>query len=94
MNARLPPPRRIRVAILDSGIDTTHPAFAAALKEGHIETASFLDDKSLPSNADDDGHGTHTAYLALQVAPRSRLLVARVYRYGTPDAMETALPAI
>ncbi|ORY09034.1 peptidase S8/S53 domain-containing protein [Clohesyomyces aquaticus] len=94
VHARPLPPRRVCIAIIDSGLDTSHPAFADAFKDNRITTKSFLADRSLPADADDDGHGTHTAHLALQVAPRARLVAARVYQHGTPEAMEAALPAI
>lgn len=37
----------------------------------------------LSADEDHDGHGTHSAHLALLVAPHTKLFVARIVRYGT-----------
>ncbi|MDZ4804710.1 MAG: S8 family serine peptidase [Candidatus Eisenbacteria bacterium] len=76
------------VAILDTGIDFSHPALA-----GHIHPASrdFLDGDTdaseSPNGIDDDGdgfidealgHGTHVAGLVRLVAPEAKIMVLRV----------------
>lgn len=45
----------LTVAVLDTGVDSTHPDLAGKLVPGY----DFLNDKSDP--ADDGGHGTHNA---------------------------------
>ena len=75
--------RGIRVAVLDTGIDTSHPDFA-----GRIElTRSFIVGESAK---DGNGHGTHVAGTIgavrtpaggkrrFSVAPNSRLLIGKV----------------
>ncbi|MCJ1267198.1 hypothetical protein MMC22_007083 [Lobaria immixta] len=37
----------------------------------------------ISADEDHDGHGTHSAHLALVVAPHTKLFVARIVRYGT-----------
>lgn len=63
----------VRIAILDTGIDTSHPAFV-----GRIEaTASFIPNETVD---DGHGHGTHCAGTAAGRAPTGR-------RFGVaPDA--------
>ena len=54
-----------------------------------IGKKNFCDDRDDDENVDDiDGHGTHVAGIILQLAPRARLLIARVFQgnkdYGRP----------
>lgn len=51
------------VAIVDSGIDLTHPDLAAKI---HPESYNVLDKSNKP--ADDHGHGTHCAGIAAAIA--------------------------
>jgi subtilisin family serine protease len=71
----------VRVALLDTGIDESHPDLAGAIDDARDFTRS----KSGP--ADRNGHGTHVAGIVaarqnnrgvVGVAPQSRLLVAKV----------------
>jgi subtilisin family serine protease len=76
----------VRVAVLDTGVDAAHPAFAGRLARdgsGRGLARDFVD-------ADDDaaeaggladrgyGHGTHVAGLVLLAAPQAQLMPARV----------------
>ncbi len=93
----------IRVAVLDEGVDTTHPALAAAV----VGQRDFIGDKgdsALPDG--DDAHGTACAGIivsrgreALGIAPRCSLLTARIAMddgsghwvfddYATADAID------
>ena len=72
--------RDIKVAVLDTGIDTDHPD----LKDAIIETKDFSGD----GIEDVDGHGTHTAGTVaaringaglVGVAPESQLLIGKVF---------------
>jgi len=71
----------VRVAVLDTGIDESHPDLANAIDETHDFTGSRF------GPADHNGHGTHVAGIiaarkndrgVVGVAPQSRLLVAKV----------------
>jgi subtilisin family serine protease len=71
----------VRVALLDTGIDESHPDLAAAIDDARDFTGS----RGGP--ADYNGHGTHVAGIVaarqngrgvIGVAPRSRLLIGKV----------------
>ncbi|KAI1089240.1 hypothetical protein F5B19DRAFT_467985 [Rostrohypoxylon terebratum] len=78
--ASLAIPRRrekIRIAVLDSGIDETDPKIRPALKFGRIRTCrSFV---GRPDQwQDSHGHGTHVTRLLLETAPRAEIFVAKI----------------
>lgn len=67
------------VAVLDTGIDLNHPAFAGRLVPGH----DFVDGDNDPSEEGDPqmgpyGHGTHVAGLIAMVAPEAKIMPLRV----------------
>jgi subtilisin family serine protease len=71
----------VRVAVIDTGIDESHPDLADAIDDARDFTASRA------GPADRNGHGTHVAGIiaarknnrgVVGVAPESRLLVAKV----------------
>jgi subtilisin family serine protease len=69
----------IRVAVLDTGIDATHPAFAGKLLPGR----DFVDDDVDPSEVGPIsnvgyGHGTHVVGLVSQAAPGAQIIPVRV----------------
>jgi len=75
--AMVPPSTRpVRVAIIDSGLDTTDPVVRARTKQikGKRNWTS-----PNPDDCDDTyGHGTHVARLLVTVAPTSEIFVAKV----------------
>lgn len=70
----------VRVAVLDTGIDPLHPAFAGRLLAGY----DFVDMDNDPSEAGTAGadpifgHGTHVAGLVALAAPDALILPVRV----------------
>jgi len=65
------------IAVLDTGIDLAHPAFAGRLLSGYDMVA----DDSEPQDEGDGlgwGHGTHVSGIIAQVSPQSQLLPVRV----------------
>jgi Subtilase family len=69
----------VRVAVLDTGIDAAHPAFAGRLVAGH----DFVDGKADASEAFAPGsvsfgHGTHVAGLVALAAPAAQIMPLRV----------------
>ena len=77
-------PGRVRIAILDTGIELPEVAFWA-YRDRIREQKSWVtdddcDDFIQRGDRDIDGHGTHGAALLLQVAPEADIFVARVFR--------------
>ena len=75
----------VTVAVLDTGIDLTHPAFTGKLDL--TRARDYIDGDSVPQEVNGDltgklsagyGHGTSVASLILQVAPRATILPMRV----------------
>jgi hypothetical protein len=70
----------VKIAVLDTGIDLNHPAFAERLISGY----DFVNDDTNPSEEGvfgvntGFGHGTHVAGLALLVAPQAQIMPIRV----------------
>ncbi len=65
------------VAILDTGVDLAHPAFAGRLLPG----LDLVDDDSIADEVGTGlgwGHGTHTSGVIAHMAPDSKLLPVRV----------------
>lgn len=81
-----------RVAVLDTGVDATHPLLAGRLLPGR----DFVDGDSDPSEAGSradaaHGHGTHVAGLVALAAPGARILPLRVLdAQGTGNAWALA----
>jgi subtilisin len=72
----------IDVAILDSGIDATHPILAGRIIEAYgVETIEGREQVvALPNDSDNDlfGHGTSVGSIVARVAPNARLYDVRV----------------
>ena len=69
----------VRIAVLDTGIDASHPALAGRLLPG-FDFVDFDTDPSERGTALDRGfgHGTHVAGLLAMVAPGARILPLRI----------------
>lgn len=73
--------KRVKIAVLDTGIDLTHPDFAEDQKQERQnrrikKPEDFLD----PANKGSDkcGHGTHCVWLLRKIAPEADIYVMRV----------------
>lgn len=69
----------VKVAVLDTGVDLTHPMLAGRLVQGF----DFVDDDNNPSEVGSTasgpyGHGTHVAGLIALVAPDAKIMPVRV----------------
>lgn len=67
----------IIIAVLDTGVDLTHPALKNRLLAGW----DMVSDDNLPNDEGDGlgwGHGTHVAGILAKVAPQSQILPVRV----------------
>lgn len=76
-----------KVAVLDTGIDPSHPMLAPRIMGGWDFIDNDPDPTDTPTGLDVNGdgvadgaygHGTHVAGIVLLTAPRAKLLVARV----------------
>ena len=69
----------VRVAVLDTGVDRTHPALAGRLLPG-FDFVDYDDDPSEEGSEGDAGfgHGTHVAGLVALVAPNAMIMPVRV----------------
>ncbi|KAH6706260.1 peptidase S8/S53 domain-containing protein [Leptodontidium sp. MPI-SDFR-AT-0119] len=74
---------RVKIAILDTGLDLSHLDIIKAKDEGRLKYWDFVDDTE--AIKDDDGHGTHCTSIALQYAPNAEIFVGRVFRKRQAD---------
>ena len=68
----------ITVAVLDTGVDPTHPALASHVAVGGYDYISGTDTISDVAGGPASGHGTFVAGLIAQVAPQATILPFRV----------------
>jgi thermitase len=69
----------VKIAVLDTGIDLTHPIFEGKLLPGY----DFVDNDNNPSEVGVQhqgayGHGTHVAGIVAMVAPEAKIIPIRV----------------
>lgn len=69
----------VRVAVLDTGVDGTHPLLAGRLLPGFDFVDFDTDASESPSGSGNSyGHGTHVAGLVALAAPQARIMPVRV----------------
>jgi thermitase len=71
----------VKIAVIDTGIDPNHPAFAGSLAPKN-EWHDFYDDDADPTDVGTIGqggygHGSNTAGIVLQIVPRATILPLR-----------------
>lgn len=71
-----PPPKPVKIAILDTGIERGHDAFEA--REEAIKGRHNCYNESQRSISDINGHGTFTASLILDYAPGAELYIIKI----------------
>nr|WP_184025614.1 S8 family serine peptidase [Deinococcus budaensis] len=85
----------VKVAVIDTGLDLSHPAFVGALAPS-TEWKDFVGNDDLPQEEGTlgiggYGHGTAVASIVLQVAPRATILPLRVLGPdGSGDTLQVA----
>ncbi|KAM0544220.1 hypothetical protein ACHAPJ_011909 [Fusarium lateritium] len=75
-----PPHERIRIAVLDSGIDDTQPIMRSAIKAGRINSQrskSFVG-RTDSWRQDSYSHGTHVTQLLLKTAPAAEIFIGKI----------------
>ncbi|HKR63067.1 MAG TPA: S8 family serine peptidase, partial [Thermoanaerobaculia bacterium] len=74
----------VKVAIVDTGIDATHPALQAAYRGGY----DFVHDDATPEEETSEAHGTFVAGVVLQVAPDAQIYALKIF--GKENSFETS----
>lgn len=91
----IPVDRRVKIAVLDTGIDWSNPAISAA--PGNIKDYWHYGGRTLGKEAhgDVDGHGTNIVKILLNLAPFADIYVARVSQFHkervSPDSISGAI---
>jgi subtilisin family serine protease len=84
----------VDVAVVDSGVDATHPDLAGRVIEARrVEDTQIIDIEG-PSNNDTYGHGTGVASIIARIAPNARLFDIRVLRPGNKGSGEDLLSGL
>ena len=85
----------VRVAVIDSGVDGAHPAFAGKIASHHDVIGGYSGARCEPAAPTDSiGHGTATAGIILEIAPECELNTIKVIgedSHGTAEQLIAAL---
>src|ERR1019366_2331651 len=86
----------VKIAVLDSGVDGTHPAFAGRVRAQFDVVTDRMGVRCVPAKLTDSiGHGTACAGIILQLAPEAELYSVKVIgneARGTADQLIAAPP--
>jgi Subtilase family len=89
---------RVKIAILDTGLDMSHPILRDYRDRGQIGPKQSCDFVAQPQDCDSEtkvdipvsedstGHGTHCTHLLLKTCPTARVYVAKVLDANEVDA--------
>jgi subtilisin len=84
----------VEVAVIDSGIDATHPDLAGRIARAFRIEASEPVEVAVPSNNDGFGHGTGVASILARLAPNARLIDLRVLHPGNRGSGEDLIAGL
>ncbi|KAF7537785.1 hypothetical protein G7054_g3488 [Neopestalotiopsis clavispora] len=83
--------KRIKVAILDSGINVHHPDFSDEDRDRIKEKVSFIGDNA---ETDISGHGTHVAAIILRLTKNVDIYVGKITNSSSVDQFEDVEKAL
>ena len=76
-------PRRIRIAVIDTGVDFNHAGIIEAKEQGRMKEDWCQSWVGGDSKDQDEGlHGTNCAYLLHKAAPEADIYVAKVFNHN------------
>ncbi|KAL2883180.1 hypothetical protein SGCOL_001368 [Colletotrichum sp. CLE4] len=81
MNSEVESPRRIRIAVLDTGIDFAHPGIQEAMDKGRMKREwchSWIGSET--KDDDNELHGSSCAFLQHKAAPEADIYVEKVFQ--------------
>ncbi|EWY80038.1 hypothetical protein FOYG_16834 [Fusarium oxysporum NRRL 32931] len=80
---------RIRVAVLDTGIDFDHPLIAESQSRIKQRKSFLPEHVTGPADTSDmNGHGTHVTHILMKTAPNADIYVGRIFFEGKEFEME------
>ena len=78
----------VDVAVIDSGVDATHPALAGRVASARRIEQGEPVELTVPENNDTYGHGTGVASIIARVAPNARIVDIRVLQPGNKGSAD------